>query len=103
MVLQYVAAGCLAMEVQRKANKLKVSSLFDNFLCNPFGLCYQLPHLILYQQQIDHHPDESEPLQSSIWIFCSPGQQSEVYTPRCTQHISTGNSAICLDNFYIHS
>uniref|UniRef100_A0A3P8SYQ5 Uncharacterized protein n=1 Tax=Amphiprion percula TaxID=161767 RepID=A0A3P8SYQ5_AMPPE len=50
VLLQYVAAGCLAMEVQRKANKVKVNSLFNHFLHNFFFLL--MHYFFIYTQQI---------------------------------------------------
>uniref|UniRef100_A0A3Q3RX10 Si:dkey-30c15.13 n=1 Tax=Mastacembelus armatus TaxID=205130 RepID=A0A3Q3RX10_9TELE len=43
--LFYAAAGCLAMAVQRKANKPKVLGSFSNFLCNFFLIFIQLTTL----------------------------------------------------------
>nr|XP_019934351.1 PREDICTED: uncharacterized protein LOC109624244 isoform X2 [Paralichthys olivaceus] len=55
--LFYLAAGSLAMEVQRKANKPKLS----------------------------------------VWILCSPGQQSHFETSCCAQHKPTACRLICCE------
>uniref|UniRef100_A0A667ZHQ5 Si:dkey-30c15.13 n=1 Tax=Myripristis murdjan TaxID=586833 RepID=A0A667ZHQ5_9TELE len=46
--LLYVATGCLAMDVQRKPNKMKVNAVCNYFLFDLFFLCHLWPLLILH-------------------------------------------------------
>lgn len=68
-MLQYIAAGCLAVEVQRKANNIKVNNMV---ISNTALSTYTFDLFILLQT--DHYSYGAECFQSAFWICCSAGQ-----------------------------